>query len=289
MNAHIQSTVASALARSESPLTIQPRKVRFDYSTIDSADFFGNNIVSSAFYTALSITFPAGEAEFIRSVRNFEKSIKDPKLAAEVKDFAAQEAHHGLQHKKLNKQLELVGFAVTEIEALVDEKLNERAIEWSPAKRLRRTVAAEHFTATMAHHALKHPETLDAAPQAFKDLMLWHAIEEIEHKSVAFDVYQHCVGDMRALRRHYLHFACVEFPLQYWLVTRYLLKQGGFKVGWQARKDFFKLLFGKNSVYGSMLGLYWKFMRKDFHPWLHDDSSLVDQWKEELTPHFVST
>ena len=117
MNAHTDLVTT----QSRSKLDIEPRKVRFDYSQIDRPDFFANNIVASAFYTALSITFPPGEAEFIRSVRFFDKQIKDPKLAQEVKDFAAQEAHHGLQHKKLNRQLESFGFAVSKIETLVDD------------------------------------------------------------------------------------------------------------------------------------------------------------------------
>ena len=273
--------------QSKSRLAIQPRRVRFDYDDIEKPDFFGDNIVSSAFYVALSLTFPSGEAEFIRSVRNFDKQIDDPKLKQDVKDFAAQEAHHGLQHRKLNQKFADLGYASAEIESLIDAKLAERCIRWSPAKRLRRTVAAEHFTATMAHQALAHPETLDPAPEVFKNLMLWHAIEEIEHKSVTFDVYQHCVGDMWALRGHYLHFACIEFPLQFWLITRYLLKSGGFKVTWSDRREFLRQLFGKGGIYSSVLGLYLSFLSPSFHPWQLDDSDLVGKAKEKLMPYFL--
>jgi len=273
--------------QSRSKLEIQPRRVRFDYDDIDNPAFFGDNIVSSAFYVALSLTFPAGEAEFIRSVKNFDKQITDPKLKSDVKDFAAQEAHHGLQHRKLNQKFADLGYPASQVENLIDEKLAERSVHWSPAKRLRRTVAAEHFTATMAHQALTHPESLDPAPKVFKDLMLWHAIEEIEHKSVTLDVYQHCVGDMRALRWHYLHFACVEFPLQFWLITRFLLKQGGFEVSWRDRWDFLKQLFGKGGVYSSVFTLYLSFLKPSFHPWKHDDSGLVGKWKDKLAPYFL--
>lgn len=283
MNA--QSDLTSAQPRSQ--LKIEPRKVQFDFSTIDRADFFGGNLVSSAFYTALSITFPAGEAEFIASVRHFSKHLKDPDLIADVKSFVAQEAHHGLQHIQLNKQLGAVGYPVAKVEALVEEKLAQRRMSWSPAKRLRRTVSAEHFTASMAHQALTDSETLDVAPQVFKDLMLWHAIEEVEHKSVAFDVYQQCIGDMRALRLHYLYFACVDFPLQYWMITRFLLKEGGFTVTWKERREFLRLLFGKKGIYGSVIGQYITFLKKGFHPWQQDDAHLVNKWKEKLSPYFV--
>lgn len=277
------------MKQSGSKLEIERRRVRFDYAQIKTADYFADNPVTSGFYTALSVTFPAGEAEFIRSVRKFESKITDPKLRAEVDDFAAQEAHHGAQHRLLNKRLQEIGYAVDTLNELVDEKIAERRMSWSPKKRLQRTVAAEHFTATMAHHALTHADTLDDAPQVFKDLMLWHAIEEVEHKSVAFDVYQNCVGDMAGLKRHYLHFALIEFPMQYWLMTRFLLKERGLKVTWAHRWDFFKHLFAKNGMIGSCWGLYAQFLKPGFHPWQHDDSSLVGRWKDKLSVYFLES
>lgn len=270
----------------ESSIDIEPRNVTFDYNAIEKSDFFDGNIVSSAFFVALSVTFPPGEAEFIKSVRLFDKEIDSPKLKQQVKDFAAQEAHHGLQHKLLNKRFSELGYDVKRLTDAINIKLSERVINWSPAARLRRTVSAEHFTATMATQLLAAPETLDQAPEVFKNLMIWHAIEEVEHKAVAFDVYESCVGNMRALRWHYLHFSLVEFPLTYWLATRFLLKQGGFKVTWRARKEFLLVLFGKKGIYSTMFGFYAKFLKKSFHPWQQDDSSLIEPWKTKLTPFF---
>ena len=273
----------------KSPISIEPRKVQFNYDHIDCADFFGGNIVTSAFYAALSISFPQGEAEFIQSVRYFDKQITDPQLREEVQDFAAQEAHHGLQHKKLNQQLESLGYPVHQMVELIGEEVVERRRSWSPNKRLRRTVSAEHFTATMAHQALSASETLNCAPTVFQNLFLWHAIEEVEHKSVTFDVYQTCVGNMHALKWHYLYFACIEFPLQFWLMTRFLLREGGFKVSWKDRREFIRHLFGKQGVYSSVFGLYLAFFKPNFHPWQHDDSNLIGGWQEKLEKFFIGT
>lgn len=283
MNAKTDLSISS----SNSKLTIEPRKVRFSYADIDRADFHGGNIVTSAFWAALSATFPAGEGEFIRSVKLFESQIEDSKLLEEVKDFSAQEAHHSLQHKLLNKQLVSVGYPIEKIENFIDKKITERVEKWSAVKRLRRTVCAEHFTATMAHYALVHPESLDASPDVFKKMMLWHAIEEVEHKSVAFDVYVATDGDLAALRRHYAYFAFIEFPMNMWAITRFLIKEGGFSVTWKDRREFIGHLFGKKGMYSSMRHLYFMFMKKGFHPWNHDDSELVNEWKDELSPYFI--
>ncbi|MBT8142791.1 MAG: metal-dependent hydrolase [Gammaproteobacteria bacterium] len=270
--------------RSGSKLNIVPRKVNIDYDDINSPFFFDNNAPISAFWTGLSTMFPLGEKEFINSVLLFKDKISDKKLLAEVQDFAVQEAHHAVQHRKINQTFESLGYAVSKVESYIDEMIKYRIEHWTPEQRLSRTVCAEHVTATMAHFALTHPHSLDAAPKSLQDLLLWHSIEEIEHKSVAFDVYKHCVGDMKALRKHYRHFALIEFPLQVRGITKFLLKELGHKSTRQERKAMRKYLFGKEGLIRAVRKVYWMFNQKDFHPWQHDDSKLVEEWKVKLAP-----
>ncbi|MEM7360767.1 MAG: metal-dependent hydrolase [Pseudomonadota bacterium] len=283
MNAKAELNIAHSLSK----LPIERRRVKFEFADVDRADFHGNNTVISAYWVGLSATFPLGEAEFIRSVRLYEDQITDDKLAAEVKDFAAQEAHHALQHRKINKQFDACGYSTSKVEKLMEAKIKERIEKWSDKKRLMHTVSAEHFTAVMAHFALSHPESLDHMPESLRKLFLWHAIEEVEHKSVAFDVYKHCVGDMWRLRRHYAYFAFIEFPMNMYLITRFLLKEMGYKATWNERRGMWRYLFGKGGTVSTVKNLYMMFFRKDFHPWQHDDSELVAKWKEELAPHFL--
>lgn len=270
--------------QSSSKLKIVPRRVRFDFADINRADFHSNNTIVSAFWVGLSATFPLGEAEFIHSVKLFENQVSDPKLLKEVQEFAQQEAHHALQHKKINSQFDSCGYGTRKIQDLMDVTLKQRAQKWSAEKRLMRTVSAEHFTAVMAHFALTHPQLMDSVPESFANLFLWHSIEEVEHKSVAFDVYRHCVGDMSKLRRHYAHFAFIEFPFNLIMITRFLLKDIGHKSTWAERKGMWLFLFGKDGMISSVKHLYMDFFKKDFHPWKHDDSELVAQWKQELAP-----
>ena len=285
MNAKTNLAV-QAEQKSKSRLPIVRRIVRFDYSDIDTPVFYSDNPVISALWVGLSATFPLGEAEFIKSVKNYEDQVTDPKLKEEVADYAAQEAHHSLQHKKMNKQFDELGFNTASIEDIMKEKLSERIEKWSDKKRLMRTVSAEHVTATFAHYALKQSHVLDDAPESLRNALLWHAIEEIEHKSVAFDVYQTCEGDMGKLKRHYAFFCFLEFPFQMALITRFLLKQHDTKVTWSHRWGMVKHLFGKSGMVSSVFSIYLMFLRRGFHPWQHDDSALIDEWKTKLSPYF---
>lgn len=287
MNANTHLTPDTEIAsQSQSKLPINRRTVRFDYSDIEGDTFHSNDAVVSAFWVGLSATFPLGEAEFIRSVKLFENQITDPKLVADVADFAAQEAHHGLQHKKLNKHFDDNGFNTKQVENLISEEISKRQVTWSPKKRLMRTVCAEHVTAVMANFALTQPNAMRDVPESFHNMFAWHAIEEIEHKSVAFDVYQNTVGDMAALKRHYAGFIFYEFPLSYYLVTRFLLKDRGHKVTWAERKAMWKFLFGKGGMMSSMFKHYMMFFKKGFHPWNHDDSAVIEEWKDKLAPFY---
>lgn len=139
---------------------------------------------------ALQLLFPAGERFFIRSVKHYEDRITDPELKARIKGFYGQEGRHGHEHERLFKVLEAQGYEIESFlawyEDMAYEKLEKR---FSPAMRLSVTAALEHFTAAMGRNALTS-DFLDEAHPIIADLMRWHAAEEIEHKSVAFDVFE---------------------------------------------------------------------------------------------------
>lgn len=273
---------------SKSKLEILPRRVGIDFSDVMTPFFYEGNAPISALWVGLSASFPLGEAEFIKSTRFFEDQIDNATLLDDVKKFTQQEAHHSFQHRQVNKLFESLGYQIERLEEFFKEELVKREQAWSPERRLARTVVVEHVTAVMAHYALTQDQKMAAFPESVKALFQWHAIEEIEHKSVTFDVYQHCVGDRRLLMREYYYFVFFEFPFNVYMSSRFLLKEMGRKVTWAERRSLWRYLFGKGGLISSVKSLYWAFRKPDFHPWDHDDSSLVEHWKVKLSPHFKS-
>jgi len=278
---------SGTVTSSRSKLDIVPRKVKFEFNDLEGPFYYAGNSCVSSMWVALSASFPAGEGEFIKSVKLFEDQVTDLKLREDVRDFTQQEAHHSLQHRQINKVFDDLGYDTVGLNEFFKQELRKRELNWSPEKRLARTVCAEHVTAIMANHALTHPEHMANFPESFRNLFLWHALEEVEHKSVAFDVYQACVGDRKLLHKQYKIFTRFEFPFNVWMSSRYLLKQLGHKVSWKERKVLWNHLYGEGGLISDMRGLYKQFLSKDFHPWDHDDSELVETWKEELSPYFA--
>lgn len=266
---------------SKSPIPIVPRRPRWDFADLKERWFFGGNGLKSAFIVALSGSFPPGEKEFIQSVRLFMDQIRDPKLVADVNEFTTQEGQHSLQHKRMNDAFDRLGYSATQVSEQFEEIEKEWAEERSDADRLAATVVMEHITAVMAHHALTRPEEFDPLPDSVRELLFWHAIEEIEHKSVAFDVYEECVGDRNRLRRQLL-LHMVLFPMGIRDFQRMLLRELGHKATWKERAEMARYLLGPKGLVARVLPRYLALLKPGFHPWDLDDSHLVAEWKDRL-------
>jgi len=278
---HAQATPAEPATSSKSHIPIIPRRPNWDFADLKERLFFGGNGLKSAFVVALSGSFPPGEKEFIQSVRLFMDQVRDPKLIRDVKDFTAQEGQHSLQHKLMNEAFDRLGYLATQVSEQFEVIEQEWAEERSDADRLAATVVMEHITAVMAHFALTRPEEFDPLPDSVQELLLWHAIEEIEHKSVAFDVYEECVGDRNRLRRQLL-LHMVLFPLGIRDFQRMLLSELGHKTTWRERAEMVRYLLGPKGLVVSVLPRYLALLKPGFHPWDLDDAHLVQEWKDRL-------
>lgn len=138
----------------------------------------------------LSAVFPIGEDFFVDAVKAYRKDIAHhERLRPLVKGFIGQESMHGREHRDLNERLEELGYPTAAIERGIAAVLT--LLKTQPrSMQLAVTAAAEHLTATIAHTIL-----VDGGMQALFDenpqlgaLLEWHAVEELEHKDVAFDL-----------------------------------------------------------------------------------------------------
>jgi predicted metal-dependent hydrolase len=169
-------------------VAIAPRDIRFDVAAASDAHWMGGDPVATAVFNALSLTFPEGERMFMDAVRNFRDKVSG-KLADDVKGFIAQESIHSREHHALNRAIDPERYPVAEIEAEIRERVSITRSR-GPYAMLLATIALEHFTAMMAEMHARHQDLFDKAAPDIERMWRWHAMEELEHKAVAFDVFR---------------------------------------------------------------------------------------------------
>lgn len=219
MNVSTSTPVAKS-----APARIRPRAPHLRFEDVGRYWFAGSR-AATHISNGVNLLFPAGERFFVRSVRHYLDRIS-PELGAQVKGFCGQEGRHAQAHERLFETLRAQGFDIDSILRLYERiayGLIERAA--SPSLRLSVTVALEHFTALMAEDALTFDALAEAEPE-IRRLLEWHAVEELEHKAVAFDVLA-AVAPSYWLRAAGMSIAAVTLA-GFWLyASGELMKQDG--------------------------------------------------------------
>lgn len=265
----------------DNPIPIVVRRMRLDFSDVEERFFYDDNPVFSSILAAISATFPPGEAAFIRSVRGCLDAVTDETLLEQVRQFSTQEGHHAHQHKALNAALDRLGYDVTGASKAFDALIDIRSEGRTDLEHLAGTVAMEHLTASMAHFVLENPQRFDPLPESMKTLFFWHAIEEIEHKAVAFDVFV-AAGGSRNLLRVALLVQLPRFAKDVNRMRRKMLDDMGVRPTWRDRVKTARWLFGRKGMVPGVAGHVLSLLKSGFHPWDVDDRELVDAWKERL-------
>lgn len=281
-------TFSSASSSSSTPqnVGIHPRNYNFDLEAALSTDWHGGDPFKTAFFNALSMMFPIGEKAFMDSVKAFKDHVTDSKLQEDVKGFLSQEAIHSREHRKYNERLcELRGYDLEAMEGPIRKRIAWADKNLPPIARLYGTVAYEHYTAIMANGALSNPQWLNGAHPAMVALWRWHAIEETEHKAVAFDVLQ-LAGATVKERRMSMIFVTRYFVGDAIRNINHMLKRDGYSF-WQRLKLWrsgLSFLLGREGILRPLVREWTDYFRRDFHPWQHDNRKLLEEVKETVGP-----
>lgn len=267
---------------------IEPRHMPIHFPADMPRHYVGGDPFTSHLLNALSLVFPAGEQEFIDSVRNFRERITDPELARQVRAFIAQESFHSKEHAAFNAWMKRHGIPSDVIDAEIRALIVEGNEKLTHEQRLAFTCALEHFTALMARGMLESPDLLDAAPEPVRMLLIWHAIEEMEHKAVAFDVFETVSGSYR-LRVGTMLVATVLFFYDIARLQRRLMVGDGEHRNVRSYAKGIRRFFGPGGFFPRLVPSYLRYFRPDFHPWQEDDSALlarflpvVERYRAEL-------
>ncbi|MEW2161590.1 metal-dependent hydrolase [Streptomyces sp. NPDC007084] len=190
----------------EGPHAITPRRVSFDWADTP-LHWIPDEPTATHVINVLHLLLPAGERWFVKVFKEALPLVRDHQLLADVKGFMGQEATHSVQHSHVLDHLAAQRLDTADftryVDFLFEKLLGEEpplgipvpAAEWLRF-RLSVIAAIEQFTAVLGDWVLA-AEGLDLADadEVMLDLLRWHGAEEVEHRAVAFDMYQHCGGE----------------------------------------------------------------------------------------------
>jgi len=267
-------TLAS-LSKTPTDIDFVARNRNFDLRESLARDWHGGREFQTAFFNALSFSFPSGEKFFVDSVKHFLPRIEDPKLKSDAAVFVQQEYIHRREHQRYNEALAVArGLDLEKIEGLFIKEI-ARANQEPSIARLGATVVLEHITAMFAAGSMRNPRWMGGADPVMADLWNWHAIEETEHKSVAYDVYL-AVGGDRKLLRNLMRIIRIRFPWHIFLtICRMRRMEGRPLFSLSFWREGYRFLFGKEGVIREVAADFRLFYRDDFHPWMIDNRDLL--------------
>ncbi|QES50432.1 metal-dependent hydrolase [Streptomyces venezuelae] len=192
-------------------IELRARNVSFSWED-SPLHWLPNDPFATHTINVLHLLLPAGERWFVHVYKQVLPLIRDEQLRADVVGFIGQEAMHATAHDEVLPHLKRLGLDPTPYTAQVDwlfEKLlgdrtlpPGRAQRWWLLERVAMIAAIEHYTAFLGNWVL-NAEELDrrGADPMMLDLLRWHGAEEVEHRSVAFDLFMHVDGSYRRRAR----------------------------------------------------------------------------------------
>lgn len=228
----------------------------------------------AAVLNTYTVLVPANEAFYMRTLNACLPLLRNPELRDASIAFIRQEAEHGVAHKRYWRNLERQGYRFRRFERLV-EKLTFRVMEKIAPLSLRLSMVScvEHINAFVGHEFLSQGVLRDAHPE-MRAMMEWHFAEEIEHKSISFDVLQ-AVAPSYAVRFAGL---AMTAPLFYTLMTLGMLRflaQDGLLFRPSVWRQLLRHLGSGHRMLPRTLGHLLAYARPSFHPSQLDNMALA--------------
>lgn len=263
------------------------RDLKFNLNPARALSWHEDGLNVAQFLNTMSLFFPVGERFFIDAVRSYRDQVTDPELKKAVTAFIGQEAMHGREHEEYNDAIASHGVPIEAQEKFVANLLTFIQNNTPKALPLAATVALEHLTAILADGLLSLDNLMQDSDIDYKTLWQWHALEETEHKAVAFDVYQTAIGTDKNLGAYALRsgalvaatgiFFAIFIP---YYLHNVRIKGGLFDLkGWRAVA---RQTWGSKGIFRYITPAWLDWFKPGFHPWDHANQHYLEELEERL-------
>lgn len=253
------------------------RRLDIDLTAPIARQWNGGDAFRTALFNALSMSFPQGEQFFIDSLRDGVAALpaaERARLAIDVPGFIGQEATHRRIHGLFNAHLAEQGH-VNSWQGRIAARIR-RLDGADPRHAVAATAATEHLTAVLAGYLFNHNEALAGAEPRLQAMWLWHASEEIEHCSTAFDLYR-AMGGSERWRRSWFRRVSGFFAIDLMRQTVRNLQHD--RELWRPAtwRSAARFLFGREGLLRNTCAPWRAYLRPGFHPTQHD-AAPARQW-----------
>lgn len=225
--------------------------------------WFNGSPTYTHFTDSWSVLFPAWEEAFTKVAAHHRESVNNPELEARIDTFIAQELSHARAHNQHNKRAEICDLADKEFK-------KTKIIERKPGSPLwlATMISIEHTAAVSARSFLNKFGHIKS--REF-NLYAWHCVEELEHKSLALDLWNHLGFSKAQLnkvsRKNFIY--TWKFAFSYTINS---LKKDNQLWKFKTLVDGFSLL---SYVVLRLWIPYLQIFKQDFHPDHIDDTKLI--------------
>ncbi len=261
---------------------IRPRRLELPLDpAVVPAAWWDDDLFLSLFGDSLSLVFPVGEKFFVDSVRRYRKDITDAQLLDDINGFAGQEALHSKAHAAFNELFEAHGLKSAKAREAHVARLLDRVRKLPPILQLAATCALEHLTAMLGEQLLSVSDEIGDVHPSVRKLWMWHALEESEHKAVAFDVYQ-AVGGGYTIRAGVMLAATVIFIAEMVHIHGCFARDKGILLKPGRWVHAVSYLWGKPGLLRRIVPGYFDYFRPGFHPNDRDTDALLEIGRAHL-------
>lgn len=260
---------------------IQTRRVRFQFPASTPHYWLGNNPFKTHLLNSFTLLFPPTEKWSIRVIKRVLKQVSDTHVKDNASCFIKQEGQHASAHMQFWQNLRRQGYAIDAYLHCLEKLLQWFETSFDPVLNLAVLAGFEHLTEYIADFGLRHQFLALAEPE-LKLLFEWHAAEEIEHKTVAFDVLQNLNTGywLRMIGLVVAHTYAIAFIILGMLI---LLKQDKKLFSLSVWFDCIRFLFIKEKFLMGLVVNFTEYFRTDFHPSQSDNTVLYQSTIQRLT------
>lgn len=244
---------------------VRPRRANFVFPPGIARHWLKGSPVKTHLLNSLNLFLPAFERMIVRNIKDdILPRIADEHLRNQAKGLVAQEALHSKAHSLFLHNLRAQGYRIDGYLRISEWFFGRVMARCAPRTILSAIASFEHYTDLLVR-LFEETDFLDGCDPHLRELMLWHAAEEVEHHAIPLQL-------LRALGAGYLLRQAGNLLGLTIIVafmaggTATLLRQDRLLLRFASFREMGEILFGRYRLLPNAARLFAMYLRPGYRP-----------------------